>query len=277
MDRDSLELAQAGVRDYAEVGIHRYAMLREMLQDALPVDIRAREVMRRSNLQLLKGFVEQLPTLKHEGVRSMDSFIPAEDPYIASQVQANVMWLEQKVRPKDRYGTVSPYYIIGQKPDTAEQSFRAPSPASKLLLFAAVKDRTEPLRSIKVWDSELKIARDLAEVPMTTGYTDWEMSRLYHPTSNTMRIREDHGSMATKPANENRLNYPSRFKDRVREIGTVGINAQLLEVPSQHGIDDAELATYDVFAHLNRLAVAFDKTAVLHDALESYKNDTSTN
>ncbi len=279
MDERSIELAKNGLDDYQAVHAARYDMARDMLRGSLTdngqhiENMRAREVVARSNLGLLKGFVEQLPSYTNSGVSIHDSFIPAEDPYVASQVQANVVWLQQKVRPKDKSGIISPYYVIGETTDTAKLPFRAPSAASKLLLFAAVNGRPDPFRAIKVWDKELGIARSIAEVPMSAGYTEWEMSRLYDGKTNTMRIREDHGSISTKPAHEARLSYPPAFKDLAKEIGTVGMNAQLIHVVDQTGITDNDLATYDVFSHLNRLAVAFDKTEQLHKLLEERKSD----
>lgn len=280
-------MAKANVDVYAEVQSPVYEAARQLLLGHVATggvdkleELKQRDEAARHNFDLVQDFVHVLPetiassSLGYSNFMNSVKDITVKDPYEASQVQANIVWLRDGLLYSlARWAT--PYYVIGQRPDTSGQHSKGSPQTAELLLFPAVRNLTllEP-KVITVWEDEFALMRRVAQAPMSNGYTDSQLTKMFNRHSQKLEIRQEiDGSMYTgRPIQStNLLPKPPRAKKLLAAVKQQGMSAQERQTLPRGRIFDSTLVDFDVFTHLNRLAAAFDKTEDLKMVFDRYK------
>lgn len=274
MKSESVDLALVALDVYhTELSPH-YEGLRTQLVGRLATGqatlegLRQQEVESRANYDLIRGFTATLPT-----GRDTERAVIVDNPHHARQVQANMLWLLEpgSYDPVDpQYGHHVPYYIVGRRRATPDGNNVKGSPATDLLLSSAAHG-TDPdvLRIVTVRDAELAIALQTVQDACFRDFTADEIARMFEGESGMLRVTHDTG-MRTVLAHDSPLREISRPKKIAGKVATSGLAVRTNGYFDRR-IDDTELASFDVFTSLNRLATAFDKKDELATLLAAYK------
>ncbi len=273
MDPHAAELARASLDAYAEVLGPKYDAIRARLVGALASndvtieDMRYREAQLRHNFALVHDFMGELPRGKNG--------IEAPDAHSARQVQANVLWINVAYGStgSERHGEYRPFYTIGAKPADAEKYEYGRTAATDLLLFPATTDSHETLRYATVWDDQLAATVGQAQRLMGVSFEPVELRRMFNRDTGNLNIgSRTPGSMTTRLSDSYVLAIQPRFRDAQKVIATKGMaiktSSSGIYGSKINTISDTTLGQYDVFTHLNRLAIAFGKVDLLRHLLE---------
>jgi|GEM_PF-1642694 len=281
MDSGSHELAQQGLEAYEAALAPFYNDLRAQLAGNLATnaahlaDLRSQEAQRRNNYGLIADFMDLLPA-NQDTTREDD--IKVQDAYEARQVHANLLWLNEPYSYSDNYGTVTPYYIIGQRQGGSDAGGELPK-ACQLLLYSTCPSRRDnwgnldALKVVTVWEDEYRASEKKPQLAAFREFTAEEMRRMFDPETGMLRIYLSPESMRTQLARPTHGYLPRAFRPQKMEkmLSEKGMHVKL-DGSCDGVIDDADLAAFDVFTSLNRLATAFGKTAELADLHEKYKS-----
>ncbi len=273
MEPSDVDMARRGLAVFSEAVSPEYEALRAQLVGRLVAneitiaDMRAVEQQKINNYELVSGFMNLLPR-QHYTDRRPDR-LEVADTYTARQLNANLLWLSEPYELYGKHGSTEPYYIIGRYDDPTDRYDYGRGPVTHLLLFS-VAEAQKPIRQVAVWKNELVLAERVASESMYTDFSPEELRRLFNPETGNLAVRPDADSMRTEMARSGTLTLQPKYRDLEKRVRSKGMLVETGYSKLGSKINDRTLAEFDVFAHLNRLAVVFDKVDELDLLLERY-------
>jgi hypothetical protein len=285
------ESAQALLDFYAEQQHKRYDQLRDQFVGVTSVnggqmpDLRVAPINREANGKLVTDFMALLPPTTSYGSDWRDTEIVAQDPFIAKQVTANVLWQRH-----DRKGWLSPqvhtpYYILGRGIGrTAVQRLRLGSdglhrkqnPTTEVLLASPGGGL---LKTVRVFDDELASALVMSGNEAATDYPESEVERMYDRHRDALQVdSQAPGSMIYSYTTGHRFNlfdFDPLSGGPVRRVDTFqttapyapdkvsarivdrGMHAQPGRQLDSRELTDKDMADFNVMQGMANLAVAF--------------------
>ncbi len=274
MDPSDVELARRGLAVFSEVVSPEYDALRAQLLGRLAAseitvaDMRATEQQKTNNFELVSGFMDLLPR-QPATFDSSGSSLEVADTYTAQQLKASLLWLSEPFSFDGKYGTTKPYYIVGRHDDTTDTYAYGRSPVTHLLLFSVTED-PKPIKRVAVWKNELALMEKIASESMYASLSTEEVKRMFNPNTGNLVVRPVADSMRTEMAHGGTLTLQPKYRDLEKRVRSKGMLVEAGSGRIGDKLHDSTLAEFDVFSHLNRLAVIFDKVDELDSLLEEY-------
>jgi len=232
------------------------------------MQLRAEEVNQRNNYGLLTEFTQALPTATGDA-------LSADSVREARQVQASILWVQWH-NPQGGPSTYHPFYIIGKCPVPKRKPTSKESESAYLLLSMArprdvqCKELTDSLATMLVRADELEVIQQAAQSRKERDLGD-RVKTMFDRDTQKLRVSYiDEDSMRTRPVAELFLldNSPSPARLAKRTTWH-GLSVSMFQTYNG-AISDEDMVRFDVFTHLNQLAVDFGQEAHYRSLLDNH-------